>query len=220
MEKRIYTDVQVAGLPDTDSNHIHAVEWKVRKRSADRLVNYLSKKNKQLNILEVGCGNGWLSGRLAGVKKSSVVGIDINEMELNQARRVFRHLTNVQFETGSLKSFPHKTKFDAIVFAASIQYFPDLHQTIHDAVLLLNPGGEIHILDSHFYAKEKIQMAAQRSHSYYQSIGFGEMAEWYFHHTLESLEGFNYKLLYKPLGLKNRVLRNKDPFPWICISAL
>ena len=189
MEKRIYTDVQVASLPDIDSNHIHAGEWKVRGRSAGRLIKYLSKTNKQLSILEMGCGNGWLSGRLAGIKKSSVVGIDINEMELNQAKRVFGHLTNIQFETGNLKSFRYKRKFDTIIFAASIQYFPDLHQTINDAILLLNPGGEIHILDSHFYSKETMQIAAQRSHSYYQSIGYGEMAEWYFHHTLDSMEG-------------------------------
>src|SRR5215213_11952226 len=77
-EQRIYTNEEVALLPDIYPDHIHYHEWQIRKRSSERLINYLSKKNRPLKILEVGCGNGWLSARMAAVDKWEVTGIDIN----------------------------------------------------------------------------------------------------------------------------------------------
>src|ERR1700688_525276 len=88
-ESRVYSDEQVAQLPFVEPSHIHYDEWQSRKRSSDRLKNYLENKNKPLSILEIGCGNGWLSARLVAIKNSTVTAIDINRTELNQARRVF-----------------------------------------------------------------------------------------------------------------------------------
>jgi ubiquinone/menaquinone biosynthesis C-methylase UbiE len=109
--------------------------------------------------------------------------------------------------------------FDLIIFAAAIQYFPDLSSTIREATKLLNRGGKIHILDSHFYKREEIEQAGQRSLSHYQSIGCGEMANFYFHHAFESLDAFHHHILFNPLHFKNRLFWRKDPFPWICIST-
>ncbi|MBS1530405.1 MAG: hypothetical protein JSU01_08870, partial [Bacteroidetes bacterium] len=82
-EKRIYSDEQLLNLPDIDPDHIHAAEWKIRKRSGARLVDYLRKKRRSLRILEVGCGNGWLSAKMAGIPGSYVIGLDINQTEIN-----------------------------------------------------------------------------------------------------------------------------------------
>jgi ubiquinone/menaquinone biosynthesis C-methylase UbiE len=218
-EHRIYSDEQVTQLPVIESSHIHSGEWKVRRRSASRLINYLEKKNKPLAILEVGCGNGWFSSRLATIKNSSVTGIDINETELNQAKRVFGDKTNIHFDRGEIENIPFGKNFEVIIFAASIQYFPFLMETIGKALSILNQGGEIHILDSPFYPIEDIANAEQRSYLYYQSIGYGELAEFYFHHSIDSLSGIKHKILFDPFRMANKLLRRKDPFPWICIMA-
>ena len=97
-ENRIYTDEQVAQLPFISPHHIHYDEWQARKRSSDRLKNYLENKNKPLSILEIGCGNGWLSAKLAALKNSTVTGIDINKTEVSQAREVFSGMTNISFK--------------------------------------------------------------------------------------------------------------------------
>jgi 2-polyprenyl-3-methyl-5-hydroxy-6-metoxy-1,4-benzoquinol methylase len=68
-EQRLYTDEQVRQLPDIDPSHLHYKEWKIRKHSAERLISYLNKKKRRLNILEIGCGNGWLSAQLAENKR-------------------------------------------------------------------------------------------------------------------------------------------------------
>lgn len=217
-EDRIYTDEQVALLPHMAPDHIHSNEWKFRNRSANRLLHYLQKKNSHLSILEVGCGNGWLLGWLSKLEDADLTGIDLNGTELNQAKRVFGQNPKIHFERGELNTIRFHQKMDIILFAASIQYFPDLSETLGDALSLLNPGGEIHILDSHFYDMAQLKNAMERSRLYYQSIGYGEMAEYYFHHAFHLLRPFHYQFLYNPHQLKNKLLRRKDPFPWIRIT--
>jgi ubiquinone/menaquinone biosynthesis C-methylase UbiE len=218
-ESRVYSDEQVAQLPFVDLNHIHSDEWQSRKRSSDRLKNYLENKNNPLCILEIGCGNGWLSARLAAIKNSTVTGIDINRTELNQARRVFSMVDNIYFKEGGLKDIAADKKFDVIVFAASIQYFPSFERIIRDSLSFLNNKGEIHILDSHFYYPKELESAKQRSLAYYYSTGFEEMAAFYFHHSYDSLRNFKYKIIFNPYCLKSKMFRKNDPFPWICIKA-
>src|SRR4051812_37225598 len=96
-EHRLYTNDEVLQLPDIPIGHVLSKEWQVRKKSARHLLKYLKKKKDKLKILEVGCGNGWLTAVMAGLEQSQVVGLDINDVELTQAREVFGHLKNVQF---------------------------------------------------------------------------------------------------------------------------
>jgi SAM-dependent methyltransferase len=218
-ECRVYSDEQVAQLPFIESSHIHSAEWAIRRRSAARLLNYLKKKNRNLAILETGCGNGWLCGRLGGLPGSIITGLDINEFELNQAKRVFENRTNILFRVEDIMNAPSNEKMDIVIFAASIQYFPSFNQTIRKALSILNPEGEIHILDSPFYHNAEIATAEQRSDIYYRSVGYGGMAKFYFHHSIEALENYHYKILFNPFRTVNKLFRRKDLFPWICIKA-
>jgi len=61
--------------------------------------------------------------------------------------------------------------------------------------------------------------AAERSRLYFEEAGFPGMEQHYFHHTLDSLSGFNYRVFYNPGSLFNRFLKNKNPFYWIQIQA-
>ena len=217
-EGRIYSDKEVAGLPEIDKEHKHFYEWQVRKDSSNRLVRYLIKKQKALNILEVGCGNGWLSAKLSVIPLSRVTGIDINGEELNQAKRVFNQIENLEFINSSLQEemFSYR-ELDIIVFAASIQYFSSLEKLLNKALQILKPGGEIHIIDSHLYKQNEIDAARSRSNNYYKAIGFPGMGEQYFHHSFDQLRLFNYDILYDPNSIINKLKKNKNPFYWICI---
>ena len=104
-------------------------------------------------FFEAGCGNGWLSHQLSGVPGISVIGSDINFSELQQAGRVFYKIPNLHFMYGNIESDLFEDKqFDAMIFAASIQYFSNRCRNDQEGLRLLKPGGEIHILDSHFYS--------------------------------------------------------------------
>ncbi len=211
-EHRLYTDEQVAFLPEIDRSHIHYHEWQLRKRSAERLYHYLQKK-KPLSILEVGCGNGWMIAKMATLKNVFATGTDINNTELEQARKVFGNRNNLFFSN----DITADKKFDVIIFAASIQYFPSFEIIIERSFSLLNNNGEIHIIDSHFYNNAAIEKAVERSLAYYRSMGCEEMADHYFHHSIDSLNKFNHTKLFDPSSVTNKLLRKKDLFPWIRI---
>jgi ubiquinone/menaquinone biosynthesis C-methylase UbiE len=218
-EQRIYSDEELMLLPSIPKNHIHFNEWQIRKRSCNRLIQYLQAKPAPLRILEVGCGNGWLSRRLAGIPGSKVIGSDVNFTELQQAARVFSQIPNLLFIYGDVGSdILEKMEFDCIVFASCIQYFSPLHDIIKHSLQLLKPGGEIHILDSPIYKLSETAEAKKRTATYYAELGFPEMSKYYFHHSINELREFGFEILYQPSSIQNYILGNKNPFPWLCIK--
>lgn len=185
LEERILTDDQVRALPD-GTGLWNATEWRTRAASAKGLRVALDERGKPLNILEVGCGNGWLSALLhrAG---HTVVGIDAFTAELQQAARVF---DGPLFARADLFRSPlPEGRFDVVLFAASFQYFPDAAATIDRSRQLLAPQGRIHVLDTVLYADAReARSAMDRSDRYYNELGVPEMAGNYHAHTLPSLE--------------------------------
>lgn len=213
-EKRIYTDEQLQLLPDID--HVYYDEWKIRKRSSERLTEYLAKKNKFLRILEVGCGNGWLSAKMADIPHTQVVGLDINQLEIEQANRVFKK-DNLEFIYDSFNDNTFDSpQFDVIVFAASLQYFPSVINVMKQALDMLRAGGEVHVIDTPFYTPDEAGKADERSHKYYAALGIPEMAEHYFHHSISEFWGFKYEVLFDPTSIFNMIFK-KDPFYWVSI---
>lgn len=218
-EGRVYPDDEVAKLPEIKNTHPYYKEWEIRKRSAKKIITYLKHKGDELDILEVGCGNGWLSAQLAAITKGKVIGIDVNAAELQQAQRVFHKIPNLTYVQCSLDSdFLQDKKFDIILFAASIQYFPSLKKTISVAATHMTLQGEIHIIDSHFYNQNEIAAAKQRTEDYFTALGFEDMAPFYFHHSLDDLKKFNYNIFYNPSAWFNSLGRNKNPFYHVIIK--
>ncbi len=220
-EGRLYSDDVVARLPFVSNGHPLANEWRARSASASRLTRYLSRQPKSLSILELGCGNGWLSNLLS---KSGhhVVGMDQNLYELKQAARVFSSNLNLSFLDTDVFSTPFKPgTFDAILLASVIQYFPDLPALLNVLLQYLKPQGEIHIVDSPLYADAEMTNAIHRSQEYYSSLGFPEMAGQYFHHPASDLNMFDAEWNYRPhphIPRWKRLLGSFDsPFPWIVI---
>jgi len=216
-EKRLLSDGQVMFLPDIEPTHIHYKEWLLRKRSALRLVDYLSKKNEPLTILEIGCGNGWLSSKLSAIPGAHVTGLDINQVEILQAKRIFAK-NNLKFIwSGFEPAILKGKKFDIILFAASIQYFSSVKEVLENAFPCLADDGEIHIMDTHFYKPEELKLAVQRTENYYKELGYPEMTAYYFHHCINDIRQFKHTILVNPSSLLNRIGR-KEPFYWIAVT--
>jgi ubiquinone/menaquinone biosynthesis C-methylase UbiE len=216
-EGRIYSDLELKELPNTNPSHPYHREWKIRKYSSLRLVQYLKSKQRSLKILEIGCGNGWLSHRISEIYGSDILGLDPHEHEILQANRVFNK-PNLRFIYGELdRVIRENFKFDILIFAASIQYFPSLKDVLKECLGLLFSGGEIHILDSPLYSSSEIPEARGRTQKYYEDLGFPEMAHFYYPPNKEELKGFTYKVLFNPHSIWNQIGR-KEPFYWISIS--
>lgn len=215
-EGRVYSDGEVLQLPFLPKNNPLKKEWAIRRFSSKKLITYLTKKKKPLSILEVGCGNGWLSAKLASIKNATGTGLDINELELAQAKRIFSKL-NLSFIHGDIRNDIDEESYDIIVFAASFQYFLSVQEILNSCLSHLKKGGEIHITDTQFYTKEEAFKAKKRSLNYFNEAGFPSMSNYYFHHELDELARYNYAVLYAPNQLVNKLFK-RSPFPWICIK--
>jgi len=223
-EQRVYSDEVVRNLPEFDKPGPLKKEWAIRKITLKKFFEYLRKKENSF-ILELGCGNGWLSHQLATLLKVEVVGLDVNETELLQGASLFKDNQNLSFMYADVFTTGiEKETFDVILLASSIQYFPNLMQLIERLLELLNPSGEIHIVDSPMYRSSVESLEAKkRSHNYFSSQGVPEMANNYFHHTLPELKKINHKVLFNPNSLisifKRKILRTpQSGFPWIMIK--
>lgn len=222
-EGRLYPDPVVLHLPDIPSTHQAAAEWDMRRRSAKRLRRYLQTRNFG-NIIELGCGNGWLLHYLSNALPSDLCGIDINLPELKQAARLFGSGEQLKFVCSDIFSMSlDSLRADIFILAGSVQYFSSLENLLPRLLSLLNEQGEIHILDSPFYEASEIGKARERSHQYLQNLGYPRMQDHYFYHGWDSVRPFQYDLLYDPLSIINRLKRQviaDSPFPWIRISKV
>lgn len=195
-EGRILADEEVILLPQVRPGNPYQKEWKVRTISLNIIVNYLRSHQNQSSakLLEIGCGNGWLCNRLfqAGF---DVSGLDVNTRELEQAARLF---PSIPFYYADVFHAPELGKYDVILLVASLQYFSDPQKLIqHLKQNHLNQSGRIIIGDTLFYTQNQKDAAKKRTLNYYTSLGFPEMAEFYFHHNKDFLREFSFTTLKK-----------------------
>lgn len=219
-ENRVLSDELVRDLPETPSAFQHHNEWKLRQVSTQMVMSRLEGSKYEL-VLDLGCGNGWFSNKLAEIS-ATVIGVDMNISELKQASRVFPK-ENLKFCYADIFgcNLPENV-FDLITINAAIQYFPDVNRLLNRLLQLLKPSGEIHIIDSSFYSIADVEAARLRSEEYFEGLDEPEMARHYNHHTWDDFASFNHQILYKPQDLKNRITRKLgrpvSPFPWIVIQ--
>ena len=222
-EGRLYSDPAVAVLPNVPASDPLRSEWLQRSDSTGRLVAALGRLPRPIEVLEIGCGNGWLSNRLAQIPGASVVGLEANAGELDQARRVFAGRSNLRFVHADVRTAARPQPApDVIVLASVIQYVDDLPTLIRQLLGWLAPGGEIDLLDSPLYRTADVPAARERSRRYYASIGVPEMAASYHHHDWHELDGFAADQRYRPdsvrANVERRVLgRPRSAFPWLVI---
>ncbi len=218
-ESRLLNDEQILNLPEVAPDPAQAKEWQIRLRSASLLRDHLRDHRKK-TVLELGCGNGWLTHYLSRTVED-VIGVDINQYELEMAARLFKGPVFVNGDIES-KGLILPVSPDAIVIASAIQYFKNPDRLIKKLLTFLAPGGMIHILDSPIYQDEEAACRAhERSKHYFASLGV-ELPTYYHHHCWNDLGGIPYNVLYHPKAMVSRFTRwlGKEirPFPWLMIK--
>jgi len=204
----------------------------------DRFLKYLSEnpvqsENTKLRILDLGCGNGWMANRIAEQSNFEVWGLDLNLEELTQGARLFGR-ENLHFVYVDLFSNPEQQemddngisfnsiRFDYILLAASVQYFPALKTLIPNLRLRLSKHGEIHIIDAPIYkdAAEKA-LARHRTLDYYTRLGIPQMTQYYHHHIWSEAKELGAENLNDNLKIKAlQKLKWLAPFPWLRFKRL
>lgn len=100
-----------------------------------------------LRILDAGCGLGDSTARIQGAARSDaeVVGINISEAQLADARLRHPHLTFVQMDAARLSFEP--AEFDRMIAVESVFHFNSRAAFLQAALKVLRPGGLLVLTD-------------------------------------------------------------------------
>ena len=104
------------------------------------------------NILDVGCGAGWLSRILAKcVPEGRVVGMDISDEMIHRARRASVDTANLVFVVGEVNEIPWEANFfTRAISVESSYYWPDPGKGIREIYRVLHEGGSAWILINYY----------------------------------------------------------------------
>lgn len=223
----LFSDGALRKLPHTAPDHPHAARWRERSQAVDRLAEYLSRQNR-LVILEVGCGAGWLTHRLAVLRATAelrptrVWGIDVNERDLRQAVRVFVDRPGAKFLLADVHTADLPVgQFTTIVLADSLQHLADPAAALTRCLRLLSPNGEIHLLDGPVWGAPAVATARQRMARQLGSSGLEWALEDLSWPTWQMLRPFRPEVLHDPSSTNQRLERlwrpEQAPRPWLVI---
>ena len=103
-------------------------------------------------VLDLGCGSGWLSRRIARlVPEGSVVGVDIAREMLNRARAASSGYANLNFMEGAADRIPCDDRFfDRAISVESAYYWPDPAASVREIFRVLDAGGSAWILINYY----------------------------------------------------------------------
>lgn len=108
-------------------------------------------------VLDLGCGTGWASRRLARiVTGGEVVGIDVADEMLRRAEQASAGIKNVRYIWGSAEKIPAQDNFFTKVLSVeSFYYYADQGKALDELRRVMAPGGRLFILinlykDNHY----------------------------------------------------------------------
>ena len=103
-------------------------------------------------VIEIGCGTGPVSRRLAGWPYvGEVIGIDPSPIFLDKARELVDNLTNLTFREGDAHQLPATDEdFDVAVFHTTLCHLSDPKGALQEAHRVLKPGGSLAVFDGDY----------------------------------------------------------------------
>src|SRR5271157_1631667 len=112
-----------------------------QKEWGDRVISGMSLRGDE-RILDMGCGDGVLSERLADlVSDGSVLGVDASESMISTARKLER--ANLSFKQMDLNHLDFEKEFDVIFSNATLHWIKDHERLLKNVARALASGGTI-----------------------------------------------------------------------------
>ena len=104
------------------------------------------------NVLDIGCGSGWLSRLIAErVGEGRVVGIDVSDEMVRRARKASVEHGQVMFVLGSVEEIPWDNSFfTKAISVESAYYWPQPALGVRETFRVLREGGSAWVLINYY----------------------------------------------------------------------
>ncbi len=130
------------------------------KDDMEIILNKVDTINNLNNVLELGCGNGTYSKRLAK-RATSLVATDFSEEMVEASKERLKKIKNIKVEKADCFHLPYlDNTFDTVFMANLIHIIPNPDKAIIEAKRVLKHGGSIIVLSF-----------TQKGMSFYNKLG-------------------------------------------------
>jgi ubiquinone/menaquinone biosynthesis C-methylase UbiE len=154
-------------------------------------------------ILDLGCGTGWASRRMARIATSGeVVGLDVADEMLRRAEQSSSAFRNVRYAWGSAENIPEADNaFNKVLSVESFYYYAEQGKALDELRRVMTPGAKLFILinlykDNHYSLRWVTELKV----------------------PVQALSEAEYKVLLEKHGFKNveaRRIPDRSPTPEI-----
>ncbi len=110
----------------------------LQRRAAGRLYDLLELHGGE-SILDVGCGPGHITSWLAGLTGGRVVGTDVSEGMINEARSLY---PDMEFRCISAEDLDYSGEFDVVFCNSALQWFSDVPKAMRAMFKSLESPGK------------------------------------------------------------------------------
>ncbi|WP_455577365.1 malonyl-ACP O-methyltransferase BioC [Anaerosinus sp.] len=137
---------------------------KVQKKMA-LVLNDLLEEKSNYEILEIGCGTGYLTKILADkFPDANILATDISPDMLESAKYKLSNYQNITYAILDGEKISTDKKYDLIISNAVFQWFSDYNQTFQRFFECLNPNG--YLIYSTFGPKTFIELSQSFTYAY------------------------------------------------------
>lgn len=115
----------------------------VQKNASEKLIELL-RIGPRDDVLDLGCGTGGITAKIAAMTAGNVLGIDPSEGMVREAR--MKHIGgNISFEKNTAENFSYPDRFDIIFSNSSFQWFCDPSRVVRNCREALHKNGRMGI---------------------------------------------------------------------------
>lgn len=176
-------------LPERDTTGRRSSEWRVKSRSMAALFRTMDPTHEK-RVIDMGCGVGWLSHRLAerGHEVYAVDALADSALGLGAADAYLRSGPYFERIRATMERPPFREgMFDLVVCNASLHYASDSGTVIAALARLLRDQGRLVVMGSPIHAKEESARRAERGmRAHLLSLGADRSVASAYHHFTRS----------------------------------